>query len=240
MPAAPRSHPALLWLAALSGALAIAAALPGGLPPPVHLVCKPLTTLLLIAWARPRGDGSPMQPWVRAGLGLSLAGDVALMWPETGFLPGLVSFLLAHLCYLRAFTRHARLARWPLLVLAFAAVAAAVLSGLWAGVPAPLRGAVVVYVGALSLMAAQASIQYRQLRQDARREAASQALRAAAAAAPWGALGGALFMVSDALLATNRFNGPLPAAALWVLSSYWVAQGLIARALPAGNTPAPA
>ena len=36
---------------------------------------------------------------------LSLVGDVALLWPREGFLPGLVAFLLAHLAYLAAFTR---------------------------------------------------------------------------------------------------------------------------------------
>ena len=42
------------------------------------------------------------------------------------------------------------------------------------------------------------------------------------------ALGGALFMLSDTLLATNKFAGPLPLASLWILSSYWAAQWCIA------------
>ncbi|MFD2454335.1 lysoplasmalogenase family protein [Ideonella paludis] len=45
------------------------------------------------------------------------------------------------------------------------------------------------------------------------------------------AVGGALFMLSDALLATNKFAGPLPLASLWVLSSYWAAQWCIATGL---------
>ena len=35
-------------------------------------------------------------------------------------------------------------------------------------------------------------------------------------------------MLSDSLLATNRFVQPLPLAALWVLASYYIAQLLIA------------
>ncbi len=41
------------------------------------------------------------------------------------------------------------------------------------------------------------------------------------------AVGAGFFMLSDALLATNRFAHPLPMAQLWVLSSYYVAQILI-------------
>ncbi|HNK54405.1 MAG TPA: lysoplasmalogenase family protein, partial [Ottowia sp.] len=42
------------------------------------------------------------------------------------------------------------------------------------------------------------------------------------------ALGAGLFMLSDSLLATNRFVQPLPLAPLWVLGSYFIAQLLIA------------
>ncbi|GAB4041072.1 MAG: hypothetical protein Fur0014_12040 [Rubrivivax sp.] len=42
------------------------------------------------------------------------------------------------------------------------------------------------------------------------------------------ALGGALFVASDALLATHRFAGPLPLASLWILATTWSAQACIA------------
>ena len=49
------------------------------------------------------------------------------------------------------------------------------------------------------------------------------------------AAGAGLFMVSDALLAIDRFAQPLPMAAFWVLASYYAAQFLIVRnARPAG------
>lgn len=211
------STPVHLGLALLSGALAIAAA-PWALQSPWLLfVCKPLTTLLLIAWAWPRGAGDPARPWLRAGLLASLAGDVALLWPVQGFLPGLLSFLLAHLTYARAFTRRpgARL-WWPALA-GYLALAAVVLGLLWSGVPAPLRAPVLAYVGVLALMAALAASRWQ-------RWPGEPAARRAA-------LGAGLFMLSDALLATDRFAGPLPLAGLWVLGSYWVAQALIASLL---------
>lgn len=215
----------LPWLAALCAVLAIASA-PWALNLPwLNYTFKPLTTALLIGWAWSRGTGMAQRPWLLAGLTMSWCGDVALMWPDQGFLPGLVSFLLAHVCYLVAFSRGTRWLAWPQAAVAYALVAAAVLGALWPGVPAALRAPVTVYVLALAAMAAQAAGQWHAQRGTAW---AGLALRAAA--------GGALFLISDALLATNRFAAPLPAASLWVLSSYWGAQGLIAASLAA---PAP-
>lgn len=207
--------------AALAALLAIAGNLLA--QPLLVWIFKPATTLLIIAWAWPRGADAPaVRRWVRAGLWCSLAGDVFLMWPQ-GFLPGLVSFLLAHLAYIVAFTRRLRLAaRWQPFAL-YAAIAALLLAQLWPGVPAALRIPVVVYVVCLASMAAQAGVVWL-----AARGTAGEAL------ARHAALGGLLFMCSDALLAFNKFHAPLPLASLWILATYWIAQALIARSLRAG------
>lgn len=209
------TSPAWLIVTALSALLAIASA-PWALDQPgLNFMFKPLTTVLIIAMAWPRGRDTPgLRRWVLAGLGLSLLGDVALMWPRDGFLPGLVSFLLAHLAYLVAFTRVQRLAARGLPFLVYAGVAGGVLAALWPGVPGALRGPVVAYVLCLGAMAAQAAVLWRAAPGDA----ASRRL----------AIGGALFLASDALLASNRFAGPLPLASLWVLATYWTAQACIA------------
>lgn len=204
------------WLAAAlvgSAALAIASA-PWALALPVlNFVFKPLATLIVIAYAWRRGHDTPLlRRWVLAGLVLSLAGDVALLWPKQGFLPGLVSFLLAHLAYLVAFTRVQRLAAWPPAFVAYAAVAGVVLWRLWPGVPVALQAPVLAYVVCLGAMAAQAAVLWR-------RGSARGAVLA---------LGGSLFMISDALLASNKFAGPLPLASLWILGTYWSAQWCIA------------
>lgn len=200
--------PALLLCAAASIASAPwALALPW-----LNFVFKPLATLVVIVHALQRGGDAPaVRRWVIAGLVLSLLGDVALLWPREGFLPGLASFLLAHLAYLGAFTRVRRFAAQRLPFVVYALVAGGVLAALWPGVPGPLRGPVLAYVLCLAAMAAQAAVLWR-------------------AGVPRGAvlaLGGALFVLSDALLATNRFAGPLPLAGLWILSSYWAAQWCI-------------
>jgi hypothetical protein len=40
-----------------------------------------------------------------------------------------------------------------------------------------------------------------------------------------------LFVLSDAMLAINKFAGPLDMASFWVLASYWPAQWCIASSL---------
>ncbi|MEP6875275.1 MAG: lysoplasmalogenase [Burkholderiales bacterium] len=210
----------LPWLAAFSATLAILAFV-GLLPASLAFVFKPLTTLLIIAFAWPRGAAQPTQRrWVRVGLLLSLIGDVALLWPKEGFLPGLIAFLLAHLAYIAAFCVPARLAARPLAFVAYAALALLILSQLWAGVPAALRTPVVAYVLCLATMASQAAVWWR-----------VAAGHADAALARHAAIGGMLFMVSDSLLAINKFALPLPWSSLWILLSYWLAQGFLARSL---------
>lgn len=218
-----RSVPPLAAAALVSGALAIASA-PWALGQPwLNFVFKPLTTLLIIAHAWPRGHGhAQARRWVRAGLVLSLAGDVALLWPERGFLAGLVAFLLAHLAYLRAFTRDGvGFAARPQPFVVYGVLAALILWQLWPGVPAGLRLPVLAYVACLASMAAQAAVVGLCARGTPRQHAGA-----------WLALGGALFLCSDALLATNRFAAPLPLSGLWILLSYWLAQWCIASWLP--------
>lgn len=204
----------LLALGVLLGGAAAIASAPWALDQPwMNFVFKPLATLCVIAYAWTRGTAQPAQRrWVLIGLVLSLCGDVALLWPREGFLPGLVSFLLAHLAYLVAFTRSQHLAAWWPAFAVYALIAGAVLVFLWPGVPPAMRVPVLAYVVCLAAMAAQAAVLWR------RGEARGAVLAA----------GGALFVLSDALLATNKFAGALPAGSLWILSSYWAAQWCIA------------
>jgi uncharacterized membrane protein YhhN len=213
---------ALPGLTALSGAIAILAFV-GALPVALAFVFKPATTLLIVAYAWPRGAGARLQRrFTRAGLILSLAGDVALLCPSQGFLSGLIAFLFAHLAYIAAFCVPLRLAARPLAFVGYAVVAALVLAQLWSGIPESLRAPVLAYVIALATMAAQALAWWRR---SASRHTADASLARAAA------LGGALFMASDSLLALNKFGAPLPLASLWILATYWLAQWSIASAL---------
>lgn len=209
----------LLVCAAISGAVL------GGDALWLHWLCKPLATLMLLWWVR-SGAGAQQAygRWVSAGLLLSCVGDVWLMLPADLFVPGLVSFLLAHLCYIRAFAPGVRglpllIASLPLLLFALANVL-----GLWPRLPPGMHLPVLVYVLVIACMAAVALAQW-------------WATRSAGLCGRGGlaALGALLFLVSDALLAWDRFAASVPLAIVWVLLSYYLAQRCIAGSVAAAG-----
>ncbi len=178
-------------------------------------VFMPLTTvlILLLAVTAPRSFGPRYQWSVVAGLLFSLAGDVCLMLPKDLFLAGLLAFLIAHVCYLVAFTADCRFASRLVPFAVWGSIGLVVLVVLWARIPFALRLPVVLYAGVLLTMAAQA---------------ASRAVELRAVPATAAAMGASLFVVSDTLLAINRFGWDLPASRLLVLGTYFTAQWLIA------------
>jgi uncharacterized membrane protein YhhN len=180
----------------------------------VVYVCKPLTIVFAMAIAAAAGDGPspPYRALILGGLACSLVGDVLLMLPVKRFAAGLASFLVAHVCYVAAFAG-ASPARAPLVLLAAAAaIGAAVTVPLWPHL-GRYRLPVTVYVGALVALLWQA---------------AGWAAGTGAPQARLAALGAVLFTVSDAVLAHNRFRRPFRAAQGVILSTYFIAQGLIA------------
>jgi uncharacterized membrane protein YhhN len=199
-------------LLAASGAATIVADY-GGRRPVVY-VCKPLTIVFAMAIVATAGDGPspPYRALILGGLACSLVGDVLLMLPVKRFAAGLASFLVAHVCYVAAFAG-ASPARAPLVLLAAAAaIGAAVTVPLWPYL-GRYRLAVAAYVGALVALLWQS---------------AGWAAGTGAPNARLAALGAVLFTVSDAVLAHNRFRRPFRAAQGVILSTYFIAQGLIA------------
>ena len=190
----------------------------------LHFVFKPLTlllTMLLVATdARASGADGTFKLLLLAALGASLAGDVLLMLPGNYFIPGLAAFLLAHLFYIVLLQRSTGLGRWFPSRIALAATlvyGVAMVVVLWPGLPGPvLAGAVTAYALVIALMAAQALGRATVLRNRA---------------ATLVAVGACFFLLSDTLLAFNRFVQPLPMAGLWVLGTYYVAQIMLARNL---------
>ena len=187
-----------------------------------HLLFKPLTMAIAITYVA--NHAYPMSAtgrfgfnrscWLLLGALLgSLAGDVFLMLSEHLFIPGLVSFLLAHLCYIALFKQGVGWFGHRGALGGTLALGIGMYAFLWqGGLPAALRVPVAVYVVVIALMAAQAWGRHAALR-----ERSSLAV----------ALGACCFMLSDSLLATNRFVQPLPLSQLWVLATYYAAQVLI-------------
>ncbi|HEX8138821.1 MAG TPA: lysoplasmalogenase [Pyrinomonadaceae bacterium] len=176
---------------------------------------KPLTIILIILVAAvAENQVSHFYKYaIMAGLVFSLAGDIFLMLPRDCFIQGLVSFLLAHLCYIAAFTFEARAAERRLLY----AVPFLLYGGVMLRVLLPglgrMRAPVVVYMLVIMLMAWQALNRWTGTGQEGSGLACSGAL---------------LFVVSDSILALNRFKRPFPAAQTYVMSTYFMAQWLIA------------
>ena len=142
------------------------------------------------------------------GLALSTAGDVLLDLDPNLFVFGLGAFLLAHLTYVSLFVRnrarpfHPGLPRLAavLLVLACAAALSAWIVPSVGGLAVP----VVLYICALTAMVSTAIL--------ARFEK------------PWVAVGAVLFMISDSLLAVDKFKTPVPLRDVLVWVTYYLGQ----------------
>lgn len=168
-------------------------------------VAKPAALALLLLWAAL----APSAGWpLLAALTFSLLGDVYLMLPANLFAAGLGAFLIGHVCYLFAFDAPL-LARGLWLVGVLGLATPVTLRILRAIPAAPLRVAVVAYMLVLAAMVASA--------------AASGSLLAA--------LGAALFMLSDSMIAWSRFVAPFPGARLAIIVTYHVGQYLLVSVL---------
>lgn len=221
--AARRGRIAHLELCMLeASALATASGATGALE--LHLVFKPAALIFTIifvaacAYSTSARGIFDSKSWALLGAALvtSLAGDVFLMLPNL-FIPGLVSFLLAHLAYIALLKRGARWFESRPALLGTVAVGAAMYAWLWhSGLPADLRIPVAVYVLVIALMATQALGRAKQLHTQHARTVA---------------LGACLFMLSDSLIAVDRFVEPIPVVLLWVLSSYFAAQFCIVHGM---------
>ena len=157
----------------------------------------------------------------------SLAGDVFLMLPGDTFIPGLASFLVAHIFYIALFKLDSPWFASRKALFAVLGVGAMMFGILWGNLPEiALQAAVAAYVSVISLMVAQAI---------------GRALVLKNTSARWVALAAGIFMLSDTMIAINKFLLPLPMADLWILATYYAAQILIMHHILAtknGNAPA--
>ncbi|MBA4859819.1 lysoplasmalogenase [Streptomyces sp. PSKA54] len=238
-----RAARALLWAFALA-AVADLVALAAGADV-VHTVVKPLLMPLLAAHAAAGGGPRLLVGALLCGW----AGDTLLLFEaEPAFLAGMAAFAVGHVCYLVLFGRlvpFARLvpfkrpaisepvseseseperglemavepesepnraarARAVWLPVAYGVVLIGTVTLLWPDLPEELRGPVAAYSLLLTAMAYGAG-------------------RLGLAAG----IGGALFLLSDTLIATGVAQWPqLPLPDLWIMGTYLAAQYLLTR-----------
>ncbi len=177
-------------------------------------IFKVLTMLMIITIAG-MAINSPSGRYKKliiTGLAVSLVGDILLMAPQDLFVPGLVVFLIAQIIYTLAFIQCGGFYRSFWGVLPFA-VFAIIVFYFMASDLGEMTIPVFLYLIVIMVMIWQALGQYVQTKET----------RALAAL-----VGAAFFVISDTVLAVNRFSVPVEMAPLIVLGTYFLAQWLIA------------
>jgi len=209
-----RSIVALTALAAISAAIEIGAQYFG--PRTIVYIFKPLTMVFIIVIALIGVcEFKGYRQLIVAALCCSLAGDVFLMLPSDQFVPGLLSFLIAHLFYIAAFrTRPSGLSS------ALSGLACVAYGSLMLWLLFPHLGAmklpVSIYLVVILVMVWQAL---------------SGWVTKGRADAGLAALGAVLFAASDSMIAVDRFTGGFRLAELLILATYFTAQWLIALSI---------
>lgn len=165
-----------------------------------HVLAKPLLMPLLAVYVISRGAPRLLVAALLFGWG----GDLALLFDaEPAFLIGMGSFAAGHVCYLVLFGKRAAN---PLLGGAYTLALLGTVALLWADLPPGLRIPVAGYSLLLTAMAFRSS---------------ALGLRAG--------IGGALFLLSDTLIATGVAAWPqLPRPDFWIMVTYVAAQYLLA------------
>ncbi len=192
---------ALAYLISLSGPYAS-----------LRAAIKPMPVLLLALCFCYKS--SRYTTWVVIGLIVSAFGDVYLAVGDSFFLYGLGAFLIAHVCYMKAFgwrvTRKQVVGLFPFLVW----------SGLMAWILLPHTGQlklpVMAYILVICLMMWRATMRWIVTRDAATMRAF---------------LGALLFGVSDTLLSCQLFLDVGWASPYAVITTYWLAQALIASSM---------
>jgi uncharacterized membrane protein YhhN len=177
----------------------------------LEYIAKPATTFcLLLAALTATPDDPTQRAWFVAALAFCLAGDVFLMLPRDLFVPGLASFLVGHVAFIGGLIAHGLEYR-PVAAIFFVAMgflASPVIAAVRRSEPALLAPVVayVVVIGAMLITALWTD--------------------------SWvGALGGVMFVVSDRILAHNKFIKPFPHAQLAIMATYHAALFLLVLSL---------
>jgi uncharacterized membrane protein YhhN len=178
----------------------------------LHFILKPITTILIIgALMACHGKANIYMWFILGGLACGLFGDVFMMFPDRLFLAGMISFLIGHILYIGAFMTdiHFAITWWPLLIIPL---------GLIIYIPlhrflGRMRLPVIIYMIVIMAMAVVAIERWTTLNTVASLAAATGAI---------------IFIISDSVLAYDFFRKPFRNAQAIMLSSYWLAQWLIA------------
>ena len=194
----------------------------------LYLICKPaiMITLGLHYWVMMRSPGKPVSTSLVLAMLFSCAGDVLLMLQSKNqnfFMFGLGAFLVAHIFYILTYKQHQsgdtthelqglQKIRYAFPIVLSGTGLVVILYGRLGGLKIP----VLIYAAVLTGMVLAALFRF------GKTSTASFAM----------VFGGAiLFMISDSLIAVNKFLEVLPMAGFWIMATYIAAQYLIVTGL---------
>lgn len=189
---------------------------------PLHRYVKPLLMPALFFTVL-FSTGNPKGKWlILIGLLFSFAGDVFLIYDQqypVFFILGLVSFLITHVLYIIYFLRipsvnkTSLLKKYPGLLILILIYVGSLLTLLFPYLEA-LKIPVLLYATVLGAMLLAALHAFYRL---GRKAAVSFAI------------GATFFVLSDSMLAINKFYTPFALAGFWIMLTYCLAQFFIVR-----------
>lgn len=182
---------------------------------PLEYVAKPATTIFVLLSALTlTPDHSVVRAWFVVALLFCLAGDVFLMLRETYFVPGLISFFVGHVCFIVGFIAD------PATPDAFYGFIVAFVFAFLFGIGLPIAAGArrvdpALFIPVNAYMAILAAM------------LATSFVTTSSVAA----LGAAVFVSSDYILARNRFVRPIPHGHLATMVTYHAALALLTLSL---------
>lgn len=192
----------------------------------LHQICKPLLMIALLIYFWDKSDIRKDEKWVSfvtLALAFSWVGDIMLLFTYKHFLfffAGLTAFLGAHIVFIIAYRKatfndelNFTWSFFPLVVIAYLALMAYLILPY---VDSVIQVPITLYALILALM-----VMIAWYRKNQTTDESFQLV----------VLGAALFIISDSILAINRFSHTIPYAGVAVMGTYIIAQWLIVNGL---------
>jgi len=183
-------------------------------------IFKPFLMLCIMGIFYLKGNASPFRKMLFIAFGFSWLGDILLMLEtqnELFFMVGLGAFLVTQILYIIVFSKRVRtpfLKKSPFMAIPFVLYGIIFYYTLFPQLDLVLKIAVFLYAISLILMVLSA---LNGISKEAKKS--SQLIL----------LGAFLFLLSDSMIAINKFLAPFPYAGLAIMSTYIAAQYLIMK-----------
>ena len=191
----------------------------------LEFVCKPMIMIWIAGYflIYARDKYHPVVRFALFAFFFSWLGDLALLFDGIScFLSGITAFLVAHLFYILTFLRSedresaSLLRKKPLWILPFATYSMIMMWILFPKVITIIKPAVILYTLTLLVMAGSALNRQNKVSVKSYRTVL---------------IGAILFVLSDSLIAINKFAVGIPKSGFWVMVTYILAQYLIMSGL---------